>query len=183
VVFISGYNQDLDFTAFAAGGMFILMAILETIRAWNLWPIGYQLERVCQSLRGRWDNRYLTLSHIYLLVGMMIPVWLIPSSESNKLVLSSGLISLGVGDTAAAVIGTFYGKSQISPKSKKTVEGLVGNILAMALFKQIWVGYSGFLDEFSFAMAAVLTAFAEATSLQCDNLVLPLVMILALEIF
>lgn len=184
VVFITGYNQDLDFTSFASGGMVLVMIVLEMIRAWNLWPIGHRLERVCQALRGKWDNRYLTLSHIYLLIGTMVPLWLLPKCvEPNKLSLSSGLIAVGVGDTAAAVVGTFFGKTTLGARSSKTMEGFTGNILAMAAFKLIWVGYSGFIDEFSFAFAAVLTAFVEAISKNCDNLTLPLVMIIFLEIF
>lgn len=183
VVFISGYNQDIDFTSFAAGGMILVMSVLEMIRAWNLWPIGPRLERICQALRGKWDNRYLTLSHIYLLLGTMVPLWIVPASYANKLIISSGLISVGVGDTAAALIGTFLGRTKLDSKSDKTLEGFVGNILAMALFKLVWIGYTGFLDEYKFAMAAILTALVEAISCNCDNLVLPLVMIFSLEIF
>lgn len=184
VIFVTGYNQDLGFTSFASGGMVIVMLSLEMIRAWALWPVGNHIEKVCQSLRGKWDNRYLTLSHVYLLVGTMIPLWLLPESVNpSKLSLSSGLISVGIGDTAAAVIGTFFGKTSLGPKSGKTLEGYIGNILAMATFKLIWVGYSGFIDEFSFAFAAVSTALVEAASDNCDNLVLPLFMICFLELF
>jgi dolichol kinase len=182
VVFITGYNQDIEFTRFASGGMIIVMLLLEMIRAWNLWPLGAHLENVCRTLRGKWDNRYLTLSHIYLLVGTMIPLWLLPQATNpSKLDLSSGVLAVGVGDAAAAIIGTIYGKTQLGLRSGKTLEGFTGNIIAMAIFKLIWVGYSGFVDEFSFAFAAVLTAFVEAISCNCDNLVLPLVMILSLE--
>lgn len=183
VVFITGYNQDLEFTRFASGGMIIVMLALEMIRAWNLWPLGMHLEDVCRTLRGKWDNRYLTLSHVYLLVGTMIPLWLLPQTISpSKLSLSSGVIAVGVGDAAAAIIGTLYGRTQLGLRSDKTLEGFIGNILAMATFKLIWVGYSGFIDEFSFAIAAILTAFVEAISCNCDNLVLPLVMIISLEL-
>ena len=182
-VFITGYNQDAEFTSFASGGMVIVMLVLEMIRAWNLWPLGMHLEGVCRTLRGKWDNRYLTLSHIYLLVGTMIPLWLLPqATDPGKLALSSGVLAVGVGDAAAAIIGTIYGRTHLGLRSGKTLEGFIGNILAMAAFKLIWVGYSGFVDEFSFAFAAILTAFVEAISCNCDNLILPLVMILSLEL-
>uniref|UniRef100_A0A6G1SIP9 dolichol kinase n=1 Tax=Aceria tosichella TaxID=561515 RepID=A0A6G1SIP9_9ACAR len=183
VVFISGYNQDIEFTRFASGGMIIVMLVLEMIRAWNLWPLGMHLENVCRTLRGKWDNRYLTLSHIYLLIGTMIPLWLMPSATSpSKLSLSSGVLAVGVGDAAAALIGTLYGRTHLGLRSGKTLEGFIGNILAMAVFKLIWIGYSGFLDEFSFAFAAILTASVEVISCNCDNLILPLVMIISLEL-
>lgn len=185
IVFISGYNQDLDFTRFAAGGMLIVVLLLEIIRAWQLKPLGYQLERVCQALRGKWDNKYLTLSHVYLLIGSFMPLWILPNDSkiTSKLLLSSGLLSVGVGDTAAAVVGTFFGKTKFKGKSGKTLEGLIGNIIAMILFKMIWVGYTNFIEDFSFVIATVLTALVEAITDNCDNLILPLVMILFLEVF
>lgn len=183
VVFITGFSQDVEFTIFASGGMIIVMLVLEMIRAWDLWPIGSHLEGICGSLRGKWDNKYLTLSHIYLLVGTMVPLWLLPqASNPSKISLSSGVLAVGVGDAAAAIVGTLYGRTQISPESSKTIEGLIGNILAMAIFKLIWIGYSGFSDELSFALAAMSTAAVEAASRDCDNLRLPLVMLLLLEI-
>lgn len=185
VVFISGYNQDIDFMQFAVGGIFIIMFILEMMRAWQLQPIAQQLENVCQSLRGRWDNRYLTVSHMYLLIGAFLPLWILPNKEaySNKLAISCGLISVAVGDTAAAIVGTFFGRTKLREKTGKTVEGLLGNFVAMILFKLIWVGYGGFIEEFSFVIAAILTSIAEGITKTCDNLILPLVMLFLIEIF
>lgn len=185
VVFITGYNQDINFTRFAAGGILVVLFILELIRAWQLKPIGHHLERVCQALRGKWDNRYITLSHIYLLVGTFLPLWLLPvdsDGSANKLALSCGLISVGIGDTAAALVGTFLGRTKLREKSGKTLEGLLGNISAMIVFKLLWIGYMDFVTEFSFILAVVFTAIVEAVTSTCDNLILPLVMLLMIEI-
>lgn len=181
IVFITGYNQDIEFTQFAAGGMLIVLFLLEVIRAWNLPPLGQPLEKVCVSLRGGWDNKYITMSHIYLMIGTFIPLWLLRSG-SSKLSISSGLISLGVGDSAAALIGTFFGSTKIKSSSNKTLEGLFGNICAMIIFKIIWIGYTDFNTEYSFVIAAVLTAIIEALMTTCDNLILPLVMTLLVEL-
>lgn len=183
-VFITGYNQDIDFTRFASGAMLVVMFVLELIRIWDLWPLGKNLERVCNALRGKWDNRYLTLSHMYLLVGTMLPLWILPKDdEISKILLSSGLISVGIGDTAAAVVGTLFGRTKLGVKSEKTIEGLLANVISMVLFKLIWIGFSGALKEFGFIMAAMSTALVETISKNCDNLILPLVMILFLQIF
>lgn len=180
VVFMTGYLQDIQFTEFAAGGMVTVMVILEAIRSWQLWPFGGRIEQVCRALRGSWDNRYLTISHIYLLVGVMLPLWLLPADiDQDKSMLSSGLISVGIGDTFAAIIGSQFGTTYFdSLKSGKTIEGFFGNAAAMILFRLLWVGYLGFVEEFSFIMAALFTAFFELTSSDCDNLILPLIMIL-----
>lgn len=183
VVFISGYNQDIEFTRFAAGGMVIVMIVAEMIRAWQLWPLGSHIENVCRSLRGKWDNKYLTLSQVYLLVGAFLPLWLLPTySNPTKLALSSGLISIGVGDTAAAVVGTFLGKNKLG-KSEKTLEGLLGNIGSMILFKLVWIGFVGFEEELSFLLASCCVAVVEASTDNCDNLILPLVFMLMIDLF
>lgn len=182
IVFITGYNQDLDFTRFAAGGILCLMFLFEMLRAWDMKIIGPHLENVCRSLRGKWDNRYLTLSHMYLLVGGFIPLWLLPGNAS-KLVLSSGLISVGVGDTAAAMVGTIMGRTRIARNSEKTMEGFLGNLIAMFLFKQIWIGNQDFEIELGFLMTALVTAIFEVVTTNCDNLILPLVMVLCNLIF
>lgn len=181
-VFITGYNQDIGFTQFAAGEMMVVMILLETLRAAQLKYIGKPLENVCKSLRGKWDNKHLTLSHIYLHIGIFLPLWLLPKGAS-KLSLSAGLISVGVGDTAAAVVGTFFGKTSFSQASGKSLEGLIGNIIAMLIFKTYWIGSTSFNDEFAFIMVAIITAFAEAITKTCDNLILPLVTILLLDMF
>lgn len=184
-VFMTGYQLDIDFTRFAAAGILCVMFILELCRAWQLNYIGPQLELVCSSLRGKWDNNYLTLSHIYLLVGGFLPLWITPRElfRSNKVTLSSGLISVGVGDTAAAVVGTLLGSRILVKSSGKTLEGLIGNFVAMVLFKLIWVGYGTFLSEISFLASAFLTASIEMATENCDNLVLPLVLMLSIEVF
>lgn len=182
VVFISGLNQDVDFMRFAAGSMLIVMSLVETVRAWQLWPMGDYLENICRSLRGRWDNRYLTLSQIYLLVGAFLPLWLIPDkSNPSKLATSSGLISVGVGDTAAAVFGTFFGRHKLG-NTGKTVEGFLGNLIAMIAFKLIWMGYNGFNENMSFLLASFSVAVVEALTENCDNLILPLVFMLVIDL-
>lgn len=187
VVFISGYKQDVEFTRFAAGGMVIILMILEMIRAWQLaGPFGALLERLCSSLRGKWDNRYLTMSHIYLLVGVFLPLWLVPfdlKSAETKLVLSSGLISVCIGDTAAAVLGTTFGHRVLCRETGKTLVGLLANIVAMIGFKMFWVGLESFPREISFLMAACFTAYNELYTRTCDNLKLPIVMTWSLMIF
>lgn len=185
VVFITGYNQDLDFSRFASGGILVVMFVLEVVRAWQLEPLSNALEKVCQAMRGKWDNKYITLSHIYLLVGIFLPLWLLPNNgaSKDKLRLASGLISVGVGDSAAAIVGTLMGVTKIRRNSEKSIEGFIGNIISMIIFQLVWIGYVDFSSQFSFLIAAILTAVVEVVSNTCDNLVLPLVMLFFMEVF
>lgn len=59
------------------------------------------------------DEGPLIFSHFSLLLGLALPIWItstlsLGGVDSNKLqVLSmSGLVSLGIGDSFAAIIGT-----------------------------------------------------------------------------
>ena len=63
------------------------------------------------------DIGAIVLSHFYLLVGCAIPLWLVPRSvvvdndnDANYLPASAGILSVGVGDAVAAVVGTYFGQ-------------------------------------------------------------------------
>lgn len=178
LVFITGYNQSLDFTRFAAGGMIVVFGALETVRSWQLEPFGRTLEEICSTLRGKWDNKYMTLSHIYLLIGTLLPLFVLPEN-SSKTMLSAGVISVGVGDSFAAIVGSLYGKRKLGDK---TLEGLLAGIVSMLLFKFIWIGFGEFTQEFAFMFAATMTAIVETSTKTCDNLTLPLVMMFCLKV-
>jgi len=79
------------------------------------------------------------LTHIYLLLGCAAPAWLTQGgplrSGLRPLFPFAGVLAVGVGDTAAAVFGTYFGRTpwakpeeggpDDSPGSGKTVEGTV----------------------------------------------------------
>ena len=79
------------------------------------------------------------LTHIYLLLGCAAPAWLTQGgplrSGLRPLFPIAGVLAVGVGDTAAAVFGTYFGRTpwatpeeggpDDSPGSGKTVEGTV----------------------------------------------------------
>jgi hypothetical protein len=88
----------------------------------------------------------LVLTHIYLLLGCAAPAWLTQGgplrSGLRPLFPFAGVLAVGVGDTAAAVFGTYFGRTpwafgrtpwaapeeggpDDSPGSGKTVEGTV----------------------------------------------------------
>ena len=121
------------------------------------------------------DSKDLIVTHIYLLLGFGFPV-LFSVLFENDLVAWAGIISLGIGDTAACLVGFYFGKVKL-PYRKKTLEGTVAGFVAMCLVFRFY----GLLTEGT-ATALFLTAAYEAYTLKIDNLVLPVLTFFLLSI-
>lgn len=82
----------------------------------------------------------------------------------------SGVISVGIGDSAASIIGSKFGKMHW-PGSPKTLEGTLAFILSQVIVASI-------LDALSLGVviAVVIVGLVEARTDQVDNLVLPILM-------
>jgi len=92
-------------------------------------PLGARIESVFERFRDEKDIGFLTLTHIYLLIGCSLPLWLTPSqSTGNTLLIASGVITVGFGDTAAAVVGSLYGRHRWKG-SKRHTKGLFRQLL------------------------------------------------------
>lgn len=194
VVFITGVKGDMSFLKFTSASLLVLLLLLEAVRVSNIRPLGPMIEECFKSFRDEKDSGPLTLSHIYLLVGMSLPLWIHPSEETS-LAPSSGIISIGFGDTAASVIGNFIGRHKWR-RSKKTIEGSIGAIVAMVL-SSIWL--MSFYSESSYSelytiisemqimipiiIISILVAVIEAKTSQIDNLILPLYHYVFVSIF
>ncbi|XJO74201.1 hypothetical protein BDV3_005054 [Batrachochytrium dendrobatidis] len=139
-------------------------------------------------------RREVVVSHLSLMFGCAVPVWLtqIVLVLENKplLILGlTGILSLGVGDSAASIIGKAVGKTKWFRKDK-TVEGTLGFVIGSlgALYAvQIWLDRFGdSVPKVGFfvrsAISVVLTGLLEAFSEQNDNLVVPLYMFALLSL-
>ncbi len=93
------------------------------------------------------------------------------------------MLSVGVGDSAASVIGSRFGRLRF-PDSSKTVEGAAASALAQLAF--LWLlSAAGALDPSLAAWSGLwppvcAVALLEAVTSQVDNLVLPAVMYIML---
>ncbi|CAG8530412.1 1392_t:CDS:10 [Diversispora eburnea] len=169
VMFIPGYLLEPDFMHLAFSVAFAALIYLEYLRYFAVYPLGKKLHIfLCEFLDYR-DIGPCILSHIYLLVGC---------AGSNL----SGILTLGIGDAMASIIGRRYGRHRW-PGTSKTVEGSIAFILFQLFGAYIvtlicpssnmwadgekWVGYS---------FAVSITALLEAISYQNDNLMIPLYM-------
>lgn len=180
MVFIPGLISEPTLLYLASGLIMCLFLMLELLRVMNLPPLGEILQRAFAVFSDEKDS-LLSLTPLYLLAGLSFPLWL-PASNLTLLTLLSGVLTIGVGDTAASFIGSKFGKHKWSG-SLKSVEGTVACICSQ-LFVVYALASFGFVGEFWLLLRATLAvigvSFVEAWTNQVDNLVLPILMYLAL---
>lgn len=74
----------------------------------------------------------LSLTPLYLMSGLSFPLWM-PTSNLTMLTLLSGVLTVGIGDTTASLIGGKWGSHKWMD-TDKTIEGTVA-----CVFSQIGV--------------------------------------------
>nr|CAG4637274.1 EOG090X0BFL [Ceriodaphnia reticulata] len=187
-IYLPGIFFDVELLFAASVIVFSAFLLLESVRLYDLECVGNILNKNMMGFLDEKDQGTLILTHIYLLVGCSLPIWIFPLSTTtnarDNLLLCSGIVSLGVGDTAASIGGTLWGKTKF-PGSSKSVEGTLCSMLAeicfmLILFYSGMFGVSSRLPWFSFLVSSVVTSLVEARTTQVDNLVLPLVMYIIL---
>ncbi|SSD60474.1 uncharacterized protein SCODWIG_02235 [Saccharomycodes ludwigii] len=115
------FKYDPDFVKISLAGTIPLFLIVEYIRFLQIWPIGSMLDMKLRSFADFRDNQGpIIISYIYLIIGCALPLLI-----DNQL---WGVISLGVGDSFASIIGGRYGKI-FWYGTKKTFEGTLAFIL------------------------------------------------------
>lgn len=117
VAFIPGLLYQCTFLFVASGISLALLIVLEIARIIKLQPIDVVLNEAVKAFIDEKDAGHVALTPIYLLVGCSMPLWLHPcpcdltdAAGFQLLPLLSGVLSVGIGDTAASVIGSKYGR-------------------------------------------------------------------------
>lgn len=117
LVFVPGLIYQCTLLFVASGMMLAVFILLETIRLIELWPLSDVLHRSVGTFLDSQDSGLVALTPIYLLSGCALPLWLHPcpcdltDSGGFALVpLLAGVLSVGIGDAAASVFGSKFGK-------------------------------------------------------------------------
>ncbi|XP_057294967.1 dolichol kinase-like [Hydractinia symbiolongicarpus] len=173
---------DVQFYSVISMMAFLLFLSVEIVRICHIKPCGDVLNQVLTPFRDEQDEGVLILTHIYLLCGMSLPIWLHFSHDTKacQIAFYSGIISLGIGDTAASVFGKLYGKTKWHSDSKKTIVGTLFSVSSQFMFSIILIVF--LLQELSsinllrIMFCCLITSLLEAWSSQIDNLILPLYM-------
>ncbi|CAH2230443.1 jg1946 [Pararge aegeria aegeria] len=183
LVFLSGVIYDVNLMTLAAGIGLGVIVFVEALRKSGIEPISSALESVFLVYCDEKDSGVLAMTPLYLYLGLAFPLLVVPSREGRELELLSGVLSIGVGDTAASWFGSKFGFNKWSD-SNRTMEGTIFNILS-----QIGTVYALQLFELldseeallRTVFAATVSGLVEAKTNQVDNLVLPLVTMISIQ--
>ena len=175
VAVLAVYTSGLAFSplllALASIGATLALISLEIIRVSRVIPdISTILTTSLQPFLDSKEGGNLILTHIYLLVGASWPLWLAPALNPPSLALYAGLLSVGVLDTAASVVGSSIGRLHWPGESGRTLEGSLAGLLSALAFTS-FISYLGLVSIHSWlnvTIALAITALVEASCWQVD---------------
>ena len=154
--------------------------VLELLRVSSIPGISEHIHNFMSSFTDNRDNGAFFVTHITLLLGLAIPIWLSQPwlhDTAHFLTPYAGIIATGVGDAAASIFGKRYGKRKITPDGDKTLQGTLASIVSMliswlALSAVITIDSSqlGLVQFLWIFIATVLTSCFEAITDQFDNI-------------
>ena len=124
----------------------------------------------------------VVVSHVSLLVAVAAPLWLsrgsgAPRGDAAALFAPfAGIVSVGIGDTCASVVGVWLGKTPAFRCSRKTVEGAAAgaasNAAASWAFWRLSAGDA--VAWRAILLPSVGAAWLESATEQSDNAFVPL---------
>ncbi|XP_009594149.1 dolichol kinase EVAN isoform X2 [Nicotiana tomentosiformis] len=181
LMFVPALILQPKFLDLAFGAALAVFLILETIRIWRIWPLGHLVHQFMNAFTDHRDTDLLIVSHFSLLLGCALPIWLSSGFNDRPLAPFAGILSLGIGDTMASVVGYKYGVLRWSKTGKKTIEGTAAGITsvlaACSILLPLLATSRYILDQnwFSLLFAVTISGLLEAYTAQLDNAFIPLV--------
>ncbi|KAM3076040.1 dolichol kinase [Clarireedia jacksonii] len=192
---------DPTFAALALALMLAIFLLLDLFRASQLPPLSKSLAYfLTPYVDGRDLKGPVVISHIFLLIGCAIPLWLslgatprvgdgwdVPSRETSMV---SGVICVGMGDAAASLIGRRFGRRKWIWGGGKSIEGSVAFAVAVGgalVLAKAWLRAGGWraadhIDTWGVTVvkagvAATVASLTEAVLTGGnDNVVVPVVL-------
>ncbi|CAN0898926.1 Dolichol kinase EVAN [Linum grandiflorum] len=169
------------FLDLAFGAALAVFLTLEIIRVWRIWPLGQLVHQFMTAFTDHRDSDLLIVSHFSLLLGCALPIWLSSGYNDRALAPFAGILSLGIGDTMASMVGHKYGVLRWSKTGKKTIEGTAAGITSVLAACSVLLpvlASAGFIFTqhwLSLLVAVTLSGLLEAYTAQLDNAFIPLV--------
>ncbi|KAG6631856.1 dolichol kinase EVAN isoform X1 [Carya illinoinensis] len=169
------------FLDLAFGAALAVFLVLEIIRVWRIWPLGQPIHQFMNAFTDHRDSDLLIVSHFSLLLGCALPIWMSSGYNDRPLTPFAGILSLGIGDTMASMVGHKYGVLRWSKTGKKTIEGTAAGITSVLAACSVLLpllastGYILSQHWFSLILAVTVSGMLEAYTAQLDNAFIPLV--------
>ncbi|XP_060697465.1 dolichol kinase [Hemiscyllium ocellatum] len=191
--YVPGLIYDRSLLYVAAVVCFAAFVTLEYIRHFRIKPLGMMLRPMLALFLDDRDSGPLILTHIYLLLGLTLPVWLFPgvfapqSSFSGEVALApyAGVLAVGIGDALASAIGSTMGEVKW-PATKKTFEGTATSVFAQIIAVALILIFDKTVSlngSYTWIVGSiVIVSLLEAYTDQIDNLLLPLYLFLMLMV-
>jgi dolichol kinase len=139
---------DPCFVALALSLVLAIFLLLDLIRASQLPPLSKPIARfLTPYVDGRDLRGPVVVSHIFLLIGCAIPLWLSLAGVertgdepwrdwavvSRDVSMLAGVICVGMGDAAASLVGRRYGRRKWPWAGGKSLEGSLAFAVAVTL--------------------------------------------------
>jgi dolichol kinase len=174
--------KEVDMLGMGLAVALSVLMLVEVVRVTEVPIIGPVVHRFMASFIDERDKGVVFTTHLTLLVGMAVPIW-ITSHNNNSILeremLVSGIAIIGIGDAVASVVGSLLGRVSICRGSRKTVEGTVAGAVATWVCMRLLLlqgdgGGSGGGAMVRWGVATFLSSLLEASTSQLDNLFIPL---------
>ncbi|XP_075732758.1 dolichol kinase-like [Rhipicephalus microplus] len=161
----------------AALGVFVPLKVFRTL---SILPVGPRIQNAFAMFVDEKDAGTFIRTSAYLFTGCAAPLLLFlgPMKDPGKMpILLSGTITLGIGDTAASVVGSKLSKPQW-PGTPKSAEGTLAAIVTQFVFYfpllLVAVPTVWHLSTLLLIVVVCLDSYLEAFTTQVDNLALPI---------
>ncbi|KAG5950715.1 hypothetical protein E4U53_004515 [Claviceps sorghi] len=175
-MFLPATYVDPAYAGLALSLILAIFLILDLLRASQLPPLSKPIASfLAPYVDGRDFRGPVVISHIFLLIGCAIPLWLALSSlprtgsgclagwevPARDVSMVSGVVCVGLGDAAASLIGRRYGRRKWLWGGGKSLEGSVA--FAVAVFVGLaaagaWLRIGGWPTTVDGAMGIVVSA-------------------------
>lgn len=150
---------DPCFVALALALVLAIFLILDLIRASQLPPLSKPIARfLTPYVDGRDLRGPVVVSHIFLLIGCAIPLWLSLAGvartgdepwrdwdvQTRDVSMVAGVVCVGMGDAAASLIGRRYGRRKWPWAGGKSLEGSLAFAVAVTIglvFGRAWLHF------------------------------------------
>ncbi|KAH7726982.1 Protein Y56A3A.36 [Aphelenchoides avenae] len=181
LIAVTGLDYDPRFLLLSAHLMLIVFILIELLRALDVPPWSTHLNQWLLVFLDEQDSLELVLTPILLLLGVFMPVYVFPVDRQTMAAQAwhfAGVLSVGIGDAFAALIGSRYGRTRWPWAAKrKSVEGSLAMFAAQALA----VPLLGLPASFGTLCAVLGSTLAEAHLTWADNVVPPAIAMLCLR--